>query len=200
MNKINRHQHKRAADNGLKSCFVTKKFFPREEMIRFVISPDREVVFDVNEKLPGAGIWLYPTKDSLDAAIEKKIFYKAAKGTVKIPENLREMVINSLKTKALNLISFARKSGCLVFGFEGVKKAIEAQKVLIAFEAQDAAKNGHDKLYRSTDTFPILNCFSRQELGSVTGQDEQVHLVITDEKMATVLIQLIKKVNLLQGY
>ena len=169
-------------------------------MIRFVISPDREVVFDVNEKLPGAGMWLYPTKESLDMAIEKRIFYKAAKGTVKIPENLRDVVLNSLKTKALNLISFARKSGVLVFGFEGVKKAVEAQKVFVAFEAQDAAKNGHDKLYRSTDTFPILNCFSRQELGSVTGQDEQVHLVITDEKMASVLIQLIKKVNLLQGY
>ncbi len=200
MNKINKHQHKRAADTGLKSCFVTKNFYPREEMIRFVISPNREVVFDVNEKLPGAGIWLYPTKESLDKAIEKRIFYKAAKGTVKIPENLRDMVLTALKTKVLNLISFARKSGCLIFGFEGVKKAIAAQNVFIAFEAQDAAKNGHEKLYRSTDTFPIYNCFSRQELGSITGQEEQVHLVVTDEKMARVLVQLIKKVNLLQGY
>ena len=200
MNKINKHQHKRAADNGLKSCFVTKNFYPREEMIRFVISPEREVVFDVNEKLPGAGIWLYPLKESLDKAIEKRIFYKAAKGTVKIPDNLNNIVLNSLKSKGLNLISFARKSGCLVFGFESVKKAVEAQKILVAFEAEDAAKNGHDKLYRPTDTFPVYNCFSRQELGSVTGQDEQVHLGITDDKMARVLIQLIKKVNLLQGY
>lgn len=199
MNKINRHQHKRAADPGLKLCFVTKEFHKREEMIRFVISPSREVVFDVCEKLPGAGIWLYPLKESFLLAVNKKIFYKAAKGTVKIPENLGEIVLTSLKSKALQLLSIARKSGKLNFGFEGVKKAIEAKQVYVAFEAEDAAKNGHDKLYRSTDKFPIYNCFTRQELGNVTGQDEQVHLVVTDEKIATILIQTIKKINLFQG-
>lgn len=199
MNKINRHQHKRAADTGLKLCFVTKEFHKREEMIRFVISPSKEVVFDVNEKLPGAGIWLYPLKESFVQAVEKRIFYKAAKGTVKIPENLGDVVLNSLKSKMLQLLSIARKSGKLSFGFEGVKKAIETKMVFVAFESNDASKNGHDKLYRPTDLFPIYNCFTRQELGNVTGQDEQVHLVVTDEKIATILIQTMRKINLLQG-
>lgn len=168
-------------------------------MIRFVISPDRVVVFDVNEKLPGPGIWLYPTKESFDTAVDKKLFYKAAKGTVRIPDDFKDLVLSLLKTKILNLISLARKSGCLIFGFEGVKKALIAKSVFVAFEALDASKNGHDKLYRPTDVFPIYNCFSRQELGGVTGQDEQVHVVITDEKMASVLVKLIKKINLLQG-
>ena len=183
MNKINKHQHKKAAEIGLKSCFVTKTFHPREEMIRFVISPSKEVVFDVNEKLPGAGIWLYPLKESLKTAIEKRIFYKAAKGTVLIPENLESFILFSLKEKILNLIGFARKSGKLVFGYEAVKKAIETQSVHLAFEANDSAENGRKKLYRPTDDFLICDFFTRDELGQLTGQDIQVHLAITDKNI-----------------
>ncbi len=199
MNKINKHQHKKAAETGLKSCFVTKTFYPREEMIRFVISPSKEVVFDVNEKLPGAGIWLYPLKSSLQLAVDKKLFYKAAKGTVVIPENLQEFILSRLKEKTLTLISFARKSGQLVFGYEAVKKAIEAQNVHIAFEAEDSSENGRTKLYRPTDTFPICDFFTREELGQITGQETQAHLAVTDKNMALVLQQITKKINLLKG-
>ncbi len=199
MNKINRHQHKRAAETGLKCCFVTKTFYPREEMIRFVVSPAKEVVFDVNEKLPGVGIWMYPLGSSFDMAVQKRIFYKAAKGTVKIPENLKEFVLSSLKEKALKLIGFARKSGTLVFGYEGVKKALEAGAVKIAFEAEDSSENGRNKLYRPTDSFSIFDCFTREELGEMTGQEFQVHVAVTDEKIADVLLQTMKKINLLKG-
>ncbi|MBQ8557713.1 MAG: hypothetical protein IJ440_02835 [Alphaproteobacteria bacterium] len=44
MQTKNRHSHKRAADNGYKVCFATKNLLNREEMLRFVISPDKEVV------------------------------------------------------------------------------------------------------------------------------------------------------------
>ena len=199
MNKINRHQHKRAAETGLKCCFVTKTFYPREEMIRFVISPFKEVVFDANEKLPGSGIWLYPSKENFDQAVQKRIFYKAAKGTVKIPENLEEIVLSALKEKALKLIGFARKSGSLVFGYEGVKKAIESGIVCLAIEADDSAQNGRKKLYKPTDEFLIFDCFTREELGEITGQESQVHVAVTDKKIAGVLEQTMKKISLLKG-
>ena len=168
-------------------------------MIRFVISPSREVVFDVNEKLPGAGIWLYPLKSSLRMAIDKKLFFKAAKGTVSFADNLDEIVLSLLKEKALHLMGFARKSGTLFFGYEGVKKALESQSVVVAFEANDSSEKGRQKLYRPTDKFEIFDCFSRQELGRVTGQEFQVHLAITDENIARHLIGTVKKINLLNG-
>lgn len=199
MNKVNKHQHKRAAETGLKCCFVTKTFYPREEMIRFVISPEKEVVFDVTEKLPGSGIWMYPLESSFDNAVQKRVFYKAAKGTVKIPDNLKETVLMLLKEKALKLIGFSRKSGSLVFGYEGVKKAIEAGIVQVALEAEDSAENGRKKLYKPTDDFSIFDCFSREELGEITGQESQVHVALTDKKIADVLKQTIKKINLLKG-
>ncbi|MBO7244353.1 MAG: DUF448 domain-containing protein [Alphaproteobacteria bacterium] len=168
-------------------------------MIRFVISPDREVVFDANEKLPGSGIWMYPLESSFDLAVQKRIFYKAAKGTVKIPENLKEIVISLLRERVLKLIGFSRKSGALVFGYEGVKKAIEAGLVCLAFESDDSSENGRNKLYRATDEFLICDFFTREELGEITGQESQVHVAVTDKKIADVLMQTIKKISLLKG-
>lgn len=193
----NKHQNKRAADNGLKICFVEKKAYPREEMLRFVISPERVVVFDVNEKLPGTGIWLYPTASNLKNAIQKKLFYKAAGGTVTIPEELFESIQKTLKERCLNLLGLARKAGYLVFGFEGVKKAIETQEIIIAFEATDSSEKGKTKIYRPTDEFLICSCFTREELGQVTGQEAQVHIVVLKSKIATELKQTALKLDLL---
>ena len=77
---------------GTKTCFVCKTIAPREEMLRFVGRRGQVVQFDAKEVLPGRGMWLHLNKECLKKAIEKRIFYKAAKGTVKIPENLMQVV------------------------------------------------------------------------------------------------------------
>ena len=192
----NRHSHKRAADNGYKVCFATKNLLNREEMLRFVISPDKEVVFDVFEKLPGAGLWLTADQQLLKTAIEKKLFYKAAKRTVKIPDNLEELTHQQLKNRCLSLLGLARKAGFLVFGFEGVKKAIGTMKTVIAFEADDAAENGKNKLYKSTEKIQIFSFLTREELGQITGQDSQVHVAILKSSIAQELLKIATKLDL----
>jgi len=65
-------------------------------MLRFVGRPGQVVRFDAREILPGRGMWLHANHDCLKKAIEKRIFFKAAKGTVQIPENLMDDVIAQL--------------------------------------------------------------------------------------------------------
>ncbi len=196
MQTKNKHSRKRAAENGMKVCIVTKNTFPRTEMLRFVVSPNREIVFDADEKLPGKGIWISADKDILQKAVQKKIFNKAAGMSVVIPENLTDIVLGKLQEKCLSLLSFARKAGMLVFGFEGVKKALTNMVVSVAFEADDAAQNGKDKLYRPTDTFPVFSCLTREDLGQITGMEQQVHVAVLDSKLAENLIVAGKKLEL----
>ena len=196
MQTKNKHSRKRAAENGMKVCIVTKNTFPRTEMLRFVVSPNREIVFDVDEKLPGKGIWISADKDILQKAVQKKIFNKAAGMSVVIPENLTDIVLGKLQEKCLSLLAFARKAGMLVFGFEGVKKALTNMVVSVAFEADDAAQNGKDKLYRPTDTFPVFSCLTREDLGQITGMEQQVHVAVLDSKLAENLIVAGKKLEL----
>ena len=180
----------------MKVCIVTKNVFPRSEMLRFVVSPTREIVFDAEEKLPGKGIWILADKDTLQKAVLKKMFNKAAGMSVDVPENLADIVLGRLQEKCVSLLALARKAGVLVFGFEGVKKALTNMSVSVAFEAEDAAQNGKDKLYRPTDDFPVFSSLTREDLGQITGMEQQVHIAVLNSKLADNLIIAGKKLEL----
>ena len=97
---MKKHNHKNSNPKttvGFKTCFVCKTIAPREEMLRFVGRSGQSVQFDAHEILPGRGMWLHADKVCLTKAIEKRLFYKAAKGTVKIPEDLMSVVEQQLQ-------------------------------------------------------------------------------------------------------
>ena len=97
---MKRHNHKNNNPKtvvGTKTCFVCKTIAPRAEMLRFVGHRGQVVQFDAKEVLPGRGMWLHADKDCLEKAIDKRLFYKAAKGTVNIPEDLMQVVEKELQ-------------------------------------------------------------------------------------------------------
>ena len=81
----------------MKTCFVCKTIAPRAQMLRFVGCVGQVVQFDAQERLPGRGMWLHANKECLQKAIDKRLFYKAAKGTVTIPEDLMQVVEQKLQ-------------------------------------------------------------------------------------------------------
>lgn len=97
MTKQNNHKNKNPKTVvGTRTCFVCKTVAPRAQMLRFVGQPGQIVQFDAREVFPGRGMWLHANCECLQKAIEKHLFFKAAKGTVKIPENLMDDVVNQL--------------------------------------------------------------------------------------------------------
>ena len=197
-----KHNHKNrrhASDAGTKTCFVTKEILPRTEMLRFVSAPGRIITFDASEKLPGHGFWLKADKEILNQAITKRIFYKAAKGTVKIPDDLADQVNKALKSRCLNLLGLCRKAGLLVYGFEAVKKAIAGQDVTAVFEAADASHREENKLIKEGDTFPVWRSLSREELGQIAGESEIVHLAVLKGTLAEQASNTAHKMDLLGG-
>ena len=197
-----KHNHEsrcRAGEIGTKTCFVTKEEAPRTEMLRFVATPDRQIVFDVAEKLPGRGFWLKADTSVLKQAIEKRLFCKAAKGTVQIPEDLQSQVESALKDRCLNLLGLCRKAGLLTFGYEAVKKEIAKGNVTAVFEASDASKREQQKLFKENDPFSVWQLLSRAELGMVAGQDEVVHVALLHGNLSDRAVQMAKKISLYYG-
>lgn len=97
---MKRHNHRNKNPKtvvGTRTCFVCKTISPRAHMLRFVGRVGQVVQFDAKEVLPGRGMWLHACRACLEKAIEKRIFYKAAKGTVKIPEDLMQVVEKELQ-------------------------------------------------------------------------------------------------------
>jgi uncharacterized protein len=50
----------------MRRCVVTRERLPKEQMFRFVISPDRALTPDLAGKLPGRGIWLSASRDVIE--------------------------------------------------------------------------------------------------------------------------------------
>ena len=197
-----KHNHKnrrRATDTGTKTCFVTKETLPRSEMLRFVSAPGRVITFDAAEKLPGHGFWLKADKDILNQAITKRIFYKAAKGTVKIPDDLSDQVQNALIDRCLSLLALCRKAGLFVYGYESVKKAITDQIVTAVFESSDSSERGQNKLLKPDDAFPVWHFLSREQLGQIAGESEIVHAALLDGTLSQQANLIARKIDLLTG-
>ena len=62
-----------------RKCIVCGEVLPKEKMLRFTLAPDNQIVPDFKKKLPGKGIWVKNSKQSLLTAVEKNLFAKAAK-------------------------------------------------------------------------------------------------------------------------
>ena len=75
---------------GIRTCFVCKSQDRRENLLRFTGQPGKSLCYDVKETNPGRGMWVH--QDCLETAFQKKLFYKAAKGTVRISSELAEQM------------------------------------------------------------------------------------------------------------
>ncbi len=200
MNKRYNHKNRKGpSPEGTKTCFVTKTIHPREEMLRFVVAPDKTVCFDVAEKLPGRGMWIRADRHLLEQAVSKKLFYKAAHGTVKIPSDLSETVDKQLRQRCLALLALCRKAGLMVFGFEAVKKAIITDTPLALFEAQDASEREQTKLHRPHDTYAVFSLFTREELGIPAGADTVTHMLIKQGPLSKEVVKMAQKLTFFNG-
>ena len=108
-------------NNSNRTCLVTGEEKNKEELLRFTLTPDRQVIPDFKKKLPGKGFYITNSRAVLAQAVSKNVFKKFGKNT-KVDPNLGETVENILKNRALDAINLAKKAGALITGFEKVRE------------------------------------------------------------------------------
>ena len=65
--------------NPNRTCLATGAEKAKEELLRFTLTPDRQVIPDFNKKLPGKGFYLTNSRAVLNQAVAKNIFKKFGK-------------------------------------------------------------------------------------------------------------------------
>ena len=75
---------------GIRTCFVCKAQDRRENLLRFTGRPGTPLCYDAKEINTGRGMWIH--QDCLEEAFHKRLFYKAAKGTIRISEELANQI------------------------------------------------------------------------------------------------------------
>jgi hypothetical protein len=194
-----------------RKCIVRQERHVRDEMVRFVLSPEAEVVPDLACRLPGRGAWVFASRSALDLAQTKGAFARAFRRPVRLPSGLTSIVADLLARRALDLLGMAKKAGDLVVGFEKVRESVRTERPLCLIEAADGSDDGRGKLLalmkavhaddkRDAGTVerlrlpPVVGCFSAAELGMALGRERVIHACLKDGRVSRIWMRELGRV------
>ena len=177
-----------AAVESHRRCIASGLSRPRDELLRFVVAPDRSIVLDLAGKLPGRGLWCSPQRDMLEKARARNLFAKAARAAVRVEDDLVSRVEGLLRSRSLELLGLARRAGQAVAGFEKVRSRLSGGQVALLIQARDAAEDGRARLAALGRGVSVelrqIELFDAAELGGVFGRSAAVHVAVAPGGLA----------------
>lgn len=168
----------------LRRCVATGVVQAKDGMIRFVVGPDGSVVPDLEERLPGRGLWLTADAAAVTMAVRRKAFSKAARRAVGVPDDLSGVLEGLLERRCLDRVGLARRAGQLVSGYEKVREALKTRRVARAGEpglliqAADGSPDQRSKVSALAPDLPVVALFTRDALAAALGREVAAHAVV----------------------
>lgn len=176
-------------------CALTREVRPVADLIRFVVSPDGDLVPDTDARAEGRGVWISLGAAHVAEAVKKKAFARSLKSEVKVPDDLSGLTRRRLEERFVSALSLARKAGQLVTGASKVKSAIEAGEVLALLTATDAAEDGRKKLAGSLKGYTK----AAEELGFNPGETPHFELLDSSQMGLALGIENVIHAALIKG-
>ena len=170
----------------MRRCAVTRERLPKEQMIRFVIGPDRAVVPDLAARLPGRGIWLSARGDVIETACTRGAFARAARGPVAVPPDLRSGLQAALSRRVVDHLGLARRAGQAVAGFAKAREWLSSGRAALVVQAEDGSAEERQRFLGSWDG-PVVTLLDGDRLGAVFGRERAVHVAVAAGRLAETL-------------
>lgn len=176
----------REDDGPLRTCVVTRRQEPIENLIRFVAAPDGSIVPDLACKLPGRGVWVDLDRKAVEAAVRTKAFNRGLKRQVTAADGLADLVDRLLMQRMTGALALANKAGLVLTGFEKLDKAIIAGTPIALLHGRDAAPDGVGKLDRRFAAMSrdlgrppqFVTHFTIEEMSLALGRANVVHAAL----------------------
>jgi uncharacterized protein len=170
------------AATPVRTCIVERARKEKPFLLRFVLSPQDEVLPDLKGTLPGRGVWVTARKRILADAVKRRAFQRAFRKPVSVKDSLPLEVEQLFKRSALERLSICNKAGLLIAGFSKVEEALRRGELAVLLHADAAAPDGRDKLDRKfqalsagQDHIEPENCFTSAEISLAAGSTGVIH-------------------------
>lgn len=187
------------ADDGgrIRQCALTRERLPAGELIRFCLDPEGAVVADLQNRLPGRGVWLTATRECVSGAISKGIFSRSFSAGAKASAALAGEIEELLERAALGRLSLANKAGLVTTGFTKVADLVARGQVAFLIHAADAAPGGCEKLDRkaASVTRPPVDCFNSAQLSLALGRSNVVHAALSNGGASDSFLSAVKRLE-----
>ena len=177
-----------------RTCILSRRTAPREELIRLALSPDGEVAPDVRARAPGRGAWIGVTRAGLDEANArgklKGALLRAFKTSqVSVPADLGARTERALRQAALDRLGMEARAGNLINGSDRVETAARSGKVHLLIHAADAGEDGRKRLDQASRVGGgpegVIFPEERTILSLALGRENVVHVALTDAAAAS---------------
>ncbi len=170
----------------LRRCLVKRESFAREAMLRFVVGPQRQLVFDAGATLPGRGLWLSASRDVIETALKRGVFARAAKQQLVVAPDLASQVETALIQRIFDLVGLARRGGAAIAGFEKAREWLTTGRAGLVLQAVDGSAEERARFVGGREV-PVVTVFSAARLGKVFGREQAVHVVIAPGRLAKMI-------------
>jgi predicted RNA-binding protein YlxR (DUF448 family) len=172
-------------EGSQRTCIVTRAKLPPDELMRFVLGPDGQVVPDLKRKLPGRGVWVQATAKTVAEAVRRKAFARGFKEPAQAQADLADLVDALMEKDALQSLSLANKAGLVLAGAFKVETEIAAQEPAALIHARDGSPDGARKLAAALkrrggggDSVARVELFASAQLDLALGRANVIHAAL----------------------
>jgi uncharacterized protein len=172
----------------MRMCAVSREVRPIDELIRFVVSPQGDIVPDLKRKLPGRGMWVTASRQVVAEAVRRHQFTKAFKRDLRTPPTLPTDLEALLVRSVIEALGIAAKAGQIVAGFGKVESALREGTAEVLIHASDGAADGIrklDMLARQKDgnggvrpSIPVVTALKSEELDLALTRSNVIHAAL----------------------
>jgi hypothetical protein len=121
---------------------------------------------------------------ALEIARRRKLFAKAVRASVRVPDDLAQQVERLLVRRCRELLGLALRAGQAAFGYQKVREWLIARKGALLLEASDGAPGDCAKLRALAGELPVVGVLTAEELGAAVGRARFVHGVLLPGKLS----------------
>src|ERR1700745_3320904 len=168
----------------VRMCAVSREQRPIDELIRFVVSPEGEVVPDIKRKLPGRGLWVSASRQTVAEAVRRHQFSRGFKRDVRVSPTLATDTEALLARGLVDALAMAAKAGQVISGFGKVEDALKSRPdhspIEALIHASDGAADGIRKLDATvrqkagindnSNRIPVVTALSSKQLDLALGR------------------------------
>lgn len=172
-----------------RTCLGCRQEFDQEQLIRYVASPEGDVLVDYRQKLPGRGGYTCFSVECVQTAAKRRQFGRTFRRPELAPsaEDLLDALRVQLRERILGLLGMARKSGNIISGSNLVLAALggPAQPALVLL-AEDVSDGIGDKVQGKAAAVGV-SCFrflTKADLGQQVGRDQRSTIGVKTGRLA----------------
>jgi predicted RNA-binding protein YlxR (DUF448 family)/ribosomal protein L7Ae-like RNA K-turn-binding protein len=172
-----------------RTCLGCRQAKDQVQLIRFVRSPDGEILTDLRGRLPGRGAYLCNSRSCIETAVSRKQFDRTFRQVCQpvTVDLLADGIARELLAHMASLLGMARKSAKFVSGGNAVQDALTRRKPLaVIILARDISVPIGEKIRRKAELQNVVTTklFDKIELGRILGRAERSVVGLPDGKLA----------------